>query len=54
MWGIVFMTDKQSRVCKNCQHPLQQIPGRNIEPYVILEYYCPDCEESEYRYETLT
>ena len=39
------------KVCKVCRQEKKQIPIKKIGSVMIMEYYCPTCDESEIRYE---
>lgn len=39
------------KVCKVCKQKMIQIPIRKYDSLMMLEYYCPDCEISEIKYE---
>jgi hypothetical protein len=41
------------KVCKQCGQKIQQIPMRNYNSLIILELYCPNCDISEIKYETI-
>ena len=49
--GVIFLS--YCKVCKVCRHRMKQIPMRKTDSYLILEYYCPYCDESDIRYENL-
>jgi len=39
------------KVCKLCKKEMWQIPIRKLDSLMMVEYYCPDCELSEFKYE---
>ena len=40
-------------VCKVCQHQMKHVPIRKLEPYMVVEHYCPHCDASEIKYEKI-
>jgi len=46
--GIVFLS-----YCKVCKKELKQIPVRKFDSLLIIEEYCPCCDESTLRYEKI-
>ena len=41
------------KYCKVCKKETKQIPIRKIDSLIILEEYCPFCDESILRYEKI-
>jgi len=39
--------------CKVCKKELKQIPVRKLDTLLIIEDYCPYCDESTLRYEKI-
>ncbi|MCU0849988.1 MAG: hypothetical protein MUC80_01770 [Candidatus Thermoplasmatota archaeon] len=39
--------------CKVCKNETKQIPVRTIDSFIIVEEYCPRCDESTMRYEKI-
>jgi hypothetical protein len=39
--------------CKVCKKEMKQIPVRKIDSLIIIEEYCPCCDESNLRYEKI-
>jgi hypothetical protein len=39
--------------CKVCKKEIKQIPIRKINSIIIVEEYCPCCDESTLRYEKI-
>ena len=46
--GALFLS-----YCKVCKQETKQIPVRKIDSLIIIEEYCPFCDESIIRYEKL-
>jgi hypothetical protein len=46
--GALFLS-----YCKVCKQEMKQIPIRKIDSLIILEEYCPNCDESIIRYENI-
>ena len=39
--------------CKVCKKEMKQIPIRKIDSLIVVEEYCPFCDESILRYEKI-
>ena len=39
--------------CKVCKKEMKQIPIRKIDSLIVVEEYCPYCDESILRYEKI-
>jgi hypothetical protein len=37
-------------VCRVCGKQIKQVPFRKIDPFIIMEEYCPYCENSNFRF----
>jgi hypothetical protein len=46
--GALFLS-----YCKVCKKETKQIPIRKIDSLIIVEEYCPYCDESTMRYEKI-
>jgi hypothetical protein len=46
--GALFLS-----YCKVCKKETKQIPIRKIDSLIIVEEYCPCCDESTLRYEKI-
>ncbi len=46
--GALFLS-----YCKVCKNETKQIPVRTIDSLIIVEEYCPHCDESIMRYEKI-
>jgi hypothetical protein len=47
-WGSLFLG-----YCKVCKKETKQIPIRKIGDFIVVEEYCPCCDESIVRYEKI-
>jgi len=45
--------EKGMYYCRVCQKEMKQIPIRKIDSLIIIEEYCPCCDESTLRYEKI-
>lgn len=47
---MLVSIESSKTYCKVCKQQMKQIPLRKIDSLMVLEYYCPYCDESEIRY----